>query len=218
MTTSVISSPHLPLLLNAEDTKRRAHTRARTCRLGTNSKNKQQLWGSCQLAWTEFHGNEPPFICGCASLLMFVPWNSRSPSRCWTNWCQSQLWRRTPVKRTINEEDGHTFIQTHFLSCKKSGEHLGVADLPADLRPDLRNYQSGLILNPTNGQRKQIKKQNGSFLPMWTSIDFLLLFKLNSTLIQEQRLQLYTTCGDNAKLLFLLWLTTKNGFFSWNAS
>lgn len=148
LTTSVIPSPHLPFSLNAEDTKSRAQTRARTRRLGTNSKNKLQLWSSCQLAWTEFHGNEPLFICGCASLLMFVQWDSRSSPRCWTNWCQSQLWRQAPVKRTINE----AFTQTHLLSCKKSGEHLGVADLPAEPKPDLSNYRSGLILNPTNGQ------------------------------------------------------------------
>lgn len=91
-------------LLNAEDTKRGAQTRARTRGLGTNSRDELSLWGSCQLARTQLHGNEPAFVCGGASLLMLRNrGTSRAPPRCRTNWCQSQLWRRAPVKRTISE-------------------------------------------------------------------------------------------------------------------
>lgn len=148
LTTSVISSPQLPFLLNAEDTKRGAQTRARTRGLGTNSRNELSLWGSCQLARTELHGNEPAFVCGGASLLMLVTVGQSSASS-----LPDKLMSISALKTSSREKNNKwrrkdpRLHKPTFLSREKSGGHLDVANLPADLRPDLRNYQlkNGLI-------------------------------------------------------------------------
>ena len=94
---------------------------------------------------------------------MFVACDSRPSPRCWTNWCQSQLWRRAPVERTMSEAE-RIHVYTNPLTQVEE-----VRWAPQGKRPVCRpqtwpeEHQSDLILKPTNGQRRQIKKQNGSF-------------------------------------------------------
>lgn len=176
--------------------------------LGTNSKNKLQLWGSCQLAWSEFHGNEPPFICGCASLLMFVLWDSRPPPRCWTNWCQSQPQRGAPFKRAINEAEG-THIHANQLT-----RPWEVRGAPRRSRPACwpLTWPEELPVWAHFIPHQWTKEVNRSRMARFCLWDFLFLPKLNLTLTQEQSLQSYT-CRNYAKVLLLFWPTTKNGHF-----